>query len=452
MQAQTQASIEELTRRVSKSVVVITSGSRDGRRDGIGTGFIISPDGLIATNYHVLGEGRSVRIQTAEGRTLEVTGVHASDRNLDLAILRVDAKDLPALELGDSDAAQQGQAVIALGNPQGLKYSVVSGIISSVREVDGRQMIQLAIPIEPGNSGGPLVDMQGRVLGIMTMKSLVTPNLGFAMTVNRLKPLLEKPNPIPMSRWLTIGALDPREWQPLFGARWRQRAGRMTVEDAGTGFGGRSLCMWQGDVPDEPLELAVTVQLDDERGAAGLAFGSDGDQRHWGFYPTAGRLRLTRFDGPDVTSWTILHDQPHRAYVAGGWNTLRVRLEDGKATCFVNDEKVVEMALGELAGKRGAGEISRHPGPVQRVSRRTRIAQDLGAAGDRRTDREASGRLARAGVAGQRAGRLAGDQCRRGFARAARAGRVAGSAGGATAYAGTVRARATSDEGTDARH
>ena len=75
------------------------------------------------------------------------------------------------------------------------------------------------------------------------MKSLVTDNLGFAVAVNALKPLREKPNPMPMDRWLTIGALDPTHWKPLFGGRWRQRAGRILVDGLGAGFGGRSLCL-----------------------------------------------------------------------------------------------------------------------------------------------------------------------------------------------------------------
>ena len=131
--------------------------------------------------------------------------------------MKIDAAALPALELGNSDALQQGQSVVAIGNPQGLKNSVVSGVVSGVREVEGRPMIQLAIPIEPGNSGGPLRRQQGRVLGMLTMKSLVTANLGFAVTVNALKPLLAKPNPVPMARWLTIGALDRAQWKPRSG-------------------------------------------------------------------------------------------------------------------------------------------------------------------------------------------------------------------------------------------
>jgi serine protease Do len=348
------ASVEQLTEQVRKSVAVITSAGRDGQREGLGSGFVVSSDGLVATNFHVIGEGRAVRVQLADGRQFDATAIHASNRQLDLAILRIDAKDLPALELGNSDDVKQGQAVLALGNPQGLKNSVVSGVVSGVREMEGRPMIQLAIPIEPGNSGGPLVDMQGRVQGILTMKSLVTPNLGFALTINLLKPLLTKPNPIPMSRWLTIGALDPREWRPLFGARWRQRAGRITVDGAGQGFGGRSLCLSGMQVPERPLEIAVSVLLNAESGAAGIAFCADGEDRHYGFYPTNGRLRLTRFDGPDLNSWNILHDQPSQHYVGGDWNTLRVRLAEGKILCFVNDRQVAEVAdSGLTEGKVG---------------------------------------------------------------------------------------------------
>jgi regulator of sirC expression with transglutaminase-like and TPR domain len=343
-------SVEELTQRVRKSVAVIMSAGRDGQNEGLGSGFIAAPDGLVVTNFHVIREGRAVRVQLADGRQFDATAVHASDRALDLAILRIDAHDLPHLQLGNSDELKQGQSVLALGSPRGFKNSVVAGVVSGVREIEGRPMIQLAIPIEPGNSGGPLIDMQGRVQGVLTMKSLVTPNLGFALSVNLIKPLLEKPNPIPMSRWLTIGALDPRQWKPVSAARWRQRAGRITVDGMGQGFGGRSLCLSEMQVPERPFEMAVTVQLDDESGAAGLAFCSDGQDVHYGFYPSDGHLRLTRFEGPEVTSWTILHDQPSRHYAPGEWNTLRVRLEEGKIHCFVNDHSVIEMADSKLAG------------------------------------------------------------------------------------------------------
>ncbi len=342
--------VEQIAEQARKSVVMITFTGRDGKRMGLGTGFVVGADGLIATNYHVLGDARPIAVQLADGKRHDVVSIHASDRALDLALVRIDVKGLTPLELGDSDKLKLGQSVVALGNPRGLEYSVVGGVVSGRRTIDGRSMIQLAIPLEPGNSGGPLLDRLGRVQGILTMKSLVTDNLGFAMPINALKPLLAKPNPIPMARWVTIGALDPRDWQPLLGAHWRQRAGHILVAGAGDGFGGRSLCLARRTVPAVPFEVAVTVKLDDEAGAAGLAWHADGRNKHYGFYPTAGKLRLTRFDGPDVLSWHILKDQPSKHYRPGDWNTLKVRVEKDRIKCYVNDELVIESTDAGLTG------------------------------------------------------------------------------------------------------
>lgn len=335
-------SVEELVKHVRPSVVVITSVGRDANQQGLGTGFVISKDGLIATNLHVIGEGRPVAVQTHDGRKLDVTEVHASDRHLDLAILRVKADDLTPLELGDSDAAAHGEQIVALGNPRGLRHSVVAGVLSGTRELEGRNMLQLAMPIEPGNSGGPVLDMRGRVLGVVTMKSAITENLGFAVAGNLLKPLLEKPNTVPLERWLKIGSLDLKLWKPLFGARWQKRGGRIVVSGAGDGFGGRSLCLWQTAPPEPPYETGVWVKLGDEAGAAGLIFCSDGGDKHYGFYPSAGKLRLSRFEGPDVFSWNVLGEVANEHYRAGEWNHLKVRVEKDKLLCFVNDQQVFE--------------------------------------------------------------------------------------------------------------
>jgi regulator of sirC expression with transglutaminase-like and TPR domain len=378
--------VEQITTVARQSVVVITFAGRDGKRQGLGTGFVVGADGLIATNLHVLGEARPISVRTADGKRHEVTSIHASDRARDLALLRVAAKDLPALELGNSDQLKEGEAVVALGNPLGLTYSVVSGVISGKREIDGRPMIQLAIPIEPGNSGGPLLDMHGRVQGILTMKSAVTRNLGFAVPINQLQPLLKKPNPIPMSRWLTIGTLDPAEWTVVFDAHWKQRGGKILAEGLGNSFGGRSLCLSQRSVPPLPYELTVAVRLDDEAGAAGLVFHADGGDKHYGFYPSGGRLRLTRFDGPDVYSWKILREEPSLYYRLGEWNTLKVRVEQDKILCYVNNHLAMEQAdHGLEGGKIGlakfrttraefrnfqvAKEISPHRLPTELVNR-----------------------------------------------------------------------------------
>lgn len=335
--------VEQIAKDARQSIVVISISGRDGGQQGMGTGFVIDREqGLIATNLHVIGEARPIKIQTADGKSLKVTSVHATDRLRDLAVLRVAERDLPALQLGDAEKLAQGQAIVLLGNPQGLKHSVVTGVVSGTREVEDRKLIQLAVPVEPGNSGGPVLDLFGTVHGIMTMKSAVTENLGFAVSINDLKPLLEKPNPVPIERWLTIGNLDPKEWTALFGATWQQRGGRMLVSGLGQGFGGRSLCLATAKPQELPFEVAVNVLLDDEAGAAGLVFHADGGDKHYGFYPSNGNLRLSRFEGPDVFSWKVLVEKPVDAYKPGEWNRLRVRVEKDKFRCYVNEELVVE--------------------------------------------------------------------------------------------------------------
>ena len=345
--------VESIARRVRDSIVTIRFLGRSGSDQGLGTGFVIAADGLIATNFHCIGEARPVSVEFSDGTRHDVTQIHASDRAADLAIVRIARQGLVPLPLGVAGTLDDGQEVVAVGNPHGLERSVVAGRVSGQREIEGRAMIQLAIPIEPGNSGGPLLDMEGKVQGILTMKSLVTPFLGFAVGVDQLQSLIDRPNPVSMERWLTIGTLDRREWTTVGGARWRQRAGRIVVEGTGSGFGGRSLCLAMGALPALPHDLAVWVKLDDEAGAAGLVFASDGADRHYGFYPTAGKLRLTRFDGPDVLSWKILDEAPSPDYAPGAWNHLRVRRTAAGISCFVNDTKIFEstdIGLGEGRG------------------------------------------------------------------------------------------------------
>jgi regulator of sirC expression with transglutaminase-like and TPR domain len=342
--------VEQLAEKAKRSIVVIHHTGREGKRDGLGAGFVVSADGLIATNLHVIGDARPITVQLSDGAKHEVVSIHASDRGHDLALIKIDARKLTPLVLGDSDALKVGQQIATLGHPQGLEHSVVAGVLSGRREFEGVSMLQLAMPIEQGNSGGPVLDAQGRVVGIVTMKSLVTANLGFAIPVSALTKLMAKPNPVPMERWLTIGVLDKSEWKTIYGGRWRQRAGRIIADGTGTGFGGRTLCFSQRPVPELPYDISVTVKLDDERGAAGLIFGGDERDVHYGFYPTGGKLRLTRFGGPDVFSWKILHDAPTPHYQPGGWNTLRVRVQKDKLLCYVNEHLVVEWADVDLAG------------------------------------------------------------------------------------------------------
>jgi serine protease Do len=340
---------ESLATLARPAVVVISQRNRDGEEQGIGAGVAIGSN-LIATCLHVIGEARPFSVRLESGERREATEIFAWDRKLDLAIVRVEGDKLKSMPMGDSDELKQGAQVVAVGNPLGLEHSIVQGVISGKREFEDVEMLQLAIPIEPGNSGGPLLDMEGRVQGLLSMKSALSANLGFAVPVNALKKLVEKPNPVPMSRWLSFTTVRTNQWLPIMGARWNQRAGSISVEGAGDGFGGRSLLISRAAVPKPPYEVAVEVKLDDESGAAGLIFESDGGDLHYGFYPTGGQLRLTRFEGPTVFTWNILSTIGSTHYRPGEWNHLRVRVEEEKLECYVNGQLAIESDDPRLTG------------------------------------------------------------------------------------------------------
>ncbi len=354
--------VKRLTDLAKPSLVTVRQLGRDGKSRGTGSGFIIDKEGLIVTNLHVIGEGRQVEVELSDGTVFSVEEIRSWDRRYDLAVMRIDPgkRELKPLKIGDSSKISQGQLIVGFGAPQGLEFSVVAGVVSAIRKLDpgfigegqtpDYPMLQLAMPIEQGNSGGPILNLDGEVLGVVTLRHRVTDNLGFAVLSSDLDSILEKPNPVLMSRWRTIGVLDPRQWQQVMGAEWTQRGGTITARQMGSGFGGRALCLSTLPVPDAPYEVAVRVRLDDEAGAAGIAFAADGGDKHYGFYPSGGKLRLTRFEGADVYSWSILEQLDSPSYLSGEWNELRVRVEESTITGWVNDEKLFSIEDGGLRG------------------------------------------------------------------------------------------------------
>lgn len=347
---------ENLAALIKPSIVVVESVDRTGREGGRGTGFVVSSDGVIATNFHVIGEHRDFKIRLANGKSYSPQSILGIDRENDLALIKIDEKDLPALQLGDSDNLSPGQSVFAIGNPLGYSHSVTRGVIAAIRELepgDGRPLVQVAIPIEPGSSGSPTLDLEGRVISILAIKSGGA--MGFGIPVNELKFLINEQAPIPMKKWLTIGALDELQWESVMAGSWKQRAGIITAAGLGSGFGGRMLCLSKQEPPPVPYELEVDVRLHDESGAAGLVFHGNGKDKHYGFYPTNGSLRLTCFEGPSVYSWKILKTIDSSAYQPNQWNKIRVKLEEGgKIMCFVNEKLLIELIDNTLStGKIG---------------------------------------------------------------------------------------------------
>lgn len=168
----------DVTDRVGPAVVRVETGPKapNGReRGGLGSGIVISPDGLVLTNSHVVGSSKEIRLRDVEGHVgdAQVLGV---DPDTDLALLRANgARHLPYAALGNSKTLRRGQLVIAIGNPLGFESTVTAGVVSalgrSIRSVSGRtieDVIQTDAALNPGNSGGPLVSSNAEVIGINT--------------------------------------------------------------------------------------------------------------------------------------------------------------------------------------------------------------------------------------------------------------------------------------------
>ena len=175
-----------VVRKVGPSVISML-GPRGEDRGGSGSGFILTPDGYALTNSHVVHGRRHLRAVTPEGDSLNADLI-GDDPATDLALVRLTARDLPLAELGDSESLQVGQLVIAMGNPFGFQSTVSTGVVSALgramRGEGGRlieNIIQHTAPLNPGNSGGPLLDSHGRVVGVNTAIIAMAQGLGFAV-------------------------------------------------------------------------------------------------------------------------------------------------------------------------------------------------------------------------------------------------------------------------------
>lgn len=162
---------------------------------GAGTGFVLSPDGTIATAFHVIGDAKKVAVKTGSGEIFDTVQLVAADERKDLAILKVAGFDLPAVELENSNEAKVGERVTVMGNPLGtekLQSTVTDGILSGVRDFGwGYKVVQISAPISPGNSGGPVFSTRGKVIGIAAFKLVGGESLNFAVPSNYLRGLLE---------------------------------------------------------------------------------------------------------------------------------------------------------------------------------------------------------------------------------------------------------------------
>lgn len=168
-------------------------------RKGLGSGFIISKDGYIVTNYHVVENASKINVYLTSRKDPYPAKLIGSDEQLDLAVLKINAgNDLPFLEFGDTNKLQVGSWVIAIGNPYGLDHTVTVGVISAKGRpitINGNQfkdLLQTDASINPGNSGGPLINLRGKVVGINTAINAQAQGIGFAIPSSTVTQVLDQ--------------------------------------------------------------------------------------------------------------------------------------------------------------------------------------------------------------------------------------------------------------------
>lgn len=201
--------IPAIARAANGAVVSIIMSDKDGRPTAQGSGFVVSKDGRIVTNYHVIKDGKSAIVKLPDGAFFVVDGVLAVDKDRDIAIIKAHGENFRTVNLGDSGRVQVGDEVVAIGNPLSLESTVSNGIVSGMRTVgeEGGRFLQITAPISPGSSGGPLFNTAGEVVGITTSGLKGGENLNFAIPINDAKGLL-------LTRFSKIQDL-PNETKPV---------------------------------------------------------------------------------------------------------------------------------------------------------------------------------------------------------------------------------------------
>ena len=213
----------EIAQKVSPAVVLIRGVSVEGTESS-GSGFIVDSSGTIVTNLHVIASLRSGGVKLASGDLFDEFRVRAIDRRRDIGVIQIPGYGLPTVTLGDSDDVAQGDHVSLIGNPFELEGSFTTGVVSAVRALEeGFRVIQTDAAANPGNSGGPLLDEEGRAIGVVTFKATGSENINFVVPINYVRGLLTSNKDLTLAqlRAELAGSEDPFKTAPTYPARWK---------------------------------------------------------------------------------------------------------------------------------------------------------------------------------------------------------------------------------------
>jgi S1-C subfamily serine protease len=173
------------------ALLMIRALGERGDTLGLGTGFVVSPDGMFVTNFHVVQEAAQLRVKVVEGGAeYAQVSLIAADPAHDLALMKLPAQNLRSLKLGSDTRLDVGDRVFVMGNPLGMAGTFSDGMVSATRPLEGVNMLQITAPISPGSSGGPVMDERGEVVAVATMMVMGGENLNMAVPVRYLQPMV----------------------------------------------------------------------------------------------------------------------------------------------------------------------------------------------------------------------------------------------------------------------
>jgi S1-C subfamily serine protease len=205
--------VPELVKAMAPAVVFIGNVDTSGQVASIGSGFVVDANGTVVTNYHVIEGAQDLQVKMKDGEIYDRVDVVDYDARRDIAVIKIRAfKPLPTLALATADV-EVGEEAVAIGNPKGLEHTVSAGIVSAFRQAEGYRLIQISVPISPGSSGGPLFNMEGKVIGITSAGVVAegAQNLNFAVPIDYVRPLLSPTSkPLPISEFTAKVGRTPR--------------------------------------------------------------------------------------------------------------------------------------------------------------------------------------------------------------------------------------------------